>query len=200
GADEKRRRRHLHLPRGRDAGLIRHVDFHPRVRVLPAELLHRADERDGLASIDARRRMMRECRCRDSNRKNPAPQEPREPRETHRTFSFDCVLGMCELRSGRHSTSAISMSRESTRFHCLVTFHSPSQLLGSVIVYSICIFFPPSTSRTRSTMWSASLAGMPESIQWWWSTNPMVSIPTPSPSNRPMESPLNVRTIRSGSV
>ena len=47
--------------------------------------------------------------------------------------------------------------------------------------------------RIRSTMCSASLAGMPESIQWWWPTKYCVSTTSVSPSQRPIDSPLKLR-------
>src|SRR6476646_1284036 len=72
-----------------------------------------------------------------------------------RTFALACVLGMCSFRSGRHETSAICWS--STRFQRLVICQSPSQLLGSVIVYSISSVAPALIMRMRSMIRSSSL-------------------------------------------
>ncbi len=74
------------------------------------------------------------------------------------TCVFDRVLCRWSLRSGRHSTSWMSMSF--TRLKRLVFFHSPSQCSGSVIVYAISSCRRPGSRRIRSMMRSCSPAGI----------------------------------------
>src|SRR4029450_2700420 len=114
-----------------------------------------------------------------------------------RTFAPDFVVGMCSFRSGRQDTSA--MSRSSTRRQRLVYFHVPSQLLGSVSAYSICTVLLSGSSLMRSTTCIASLAGTPESTQWWWPVKYFVSTTSVSPSHVPIDSPFQLGTTTSGS-
>ena len=66
------------------------------------------------------------------------------------------------------------------------------------MVYSISIV-AGFTILMRSTMCVSSLAGTPESIQWWCPTKNLVSTTSVSFSQWPIDSPLKLRTTTSGS-
>src|SRR5712671_5646920 len=141
------------------------------MRIGPLELFDDTFHGDGLCRIHIRRGVVCIRRTGDTQRNHHRTCDqhtfhalpPVFDKNLYRTLFFDWVVGMCSLRSGRHDTSA--MSRSSTRLHRFVIFHSPSQLFGSVSAYSIDRVFPLSIIWTRSTMCSASLPGIPESIQ-----------------------------------
>src|SRR6476620_7376690 len=174
GARQVGRGGHFDRPQFGLSLVVGDVDVHPRVRIRPLEFLQDAADGDGLGLVDAGGGMMRHLRRRaqrddhqracDNERFHHVLSPSTTDRCDQRTLSVDWVLGMCWFRSGRHDTSAMSVS--STRVHRFVTFQSPSQFLGSVIVYALSSVLPLFTSLMRSTMCSWSLAGMPVSIQW----------------------------------
>src|SRR4030095_3006982 len=120
--------------------VIDHFDFKVRMRIRPVEFFYDSLVSDLFRCIDAGGTVMCKQRNGETQHKHQGAGKAYNFHGSllhyschfSRMLSGECTGGICSLRSGRHSTSA--MSRSSWRSQCLTNFQSPTHILGSVSV------------------------------------------------------------------